>query len=302
MSVWVCGEALMDVLSEGAVVGGGPANTSIALARLGRSVEFIGGISTDHYGDQIARDLQSAKVGLNLSHFSEDPTATAQVTLDERGIASYLFKIDKTATFDFKSDWLPDPSHSRIEALHIGSLATIVEPGSQSLFEWAITVADFAPVVFDPNVRTAFLADRVQYVDSVENWISISTLVKASDDDLAWLYPDLEIVELAKRWVHAGVEIVVITRGAKGMMAVTANEVIEVPSIFVDVVDTVGAGDTVGAVIVDAILEQGIHNLRGDLLRNALNCAALAAAITCSRAGAQPPTKSEIQAKEKNRA
>lgn len=292
----------MDVLPEGAVVGGGPANTAKALALLGRSVEFIGGISTDQYGGQIAQELRSVKVGLNLSHFSEGPTATAQVTLDKRGIASYLFTIDQSATFDFKADWLPDPSHSKIEALHIGSLATIVEPGSNSLYEWAITVAEFAPVVFDPNVRTAYLADRPRYLDSVERWISISTLVKASDDDLAWLYPGLELVEVAKRWIHAGVEIVVITRGPNGLMAVTANEVIEVPSIPVEVVDTVGAGDTVGAAIVDAILEHGILNLRGDLLRNALNCAALAAAITCSRAGAQPPTKSEMQAKEKNRA
>ncbi len=302
MSVWVCGEALMDVLPEGAVVGGGPANTAKALARLGRSVEYIGGISTDHYGDQIGQDLRSAQVGLNLSHFDEKPTATAQVTLDKKGIASYLFTIDKTATFDFTADWLPDPSQSKIEALHIGSLATIVEPGSQALYEWAMRVAEFAPVVFDPNVRTAYLADHPRYLASVEKWISISTLVKASDDDLGWLYPDQELVDVAKSWIHTGVEVVVITRGEKGLMAVTANEVIDVPSVLVDVVDTVGAGDTVGAVIVDAILEHGILNLRGELLRNALNCAALAAAITCSRAGAEPPTKSELQAKEKNRA
>ena len=302
MSVWVCGEALMDVLPGGAVVGGGPANTAKALAQLGRSVEFIGGISTDHYGDQITQELRNVKVGLNFSHFSEEPTATAQVTLNEMASASYFFTTDNTATFDFSEDWLPDPSSLRPQVLHIGSLATIVEPGSHSLFEWAIAVAEFAPVVFDPNVRTSYLADHPRYIASVEKWISISTLVKASDDDLAWLYPDLDLVEVAKRWIHAGVEIVVITRGPNGLMAVTANEIIEVPSVLVEVVDTVGAGDTVGALIVDAILEHGILNLRGEVLRDALNCAALAAAITCSRAGAQPPTKSEIQGKEKNRA
>ena len=302
MSVWVCGEALMDVLPEGAVVGGGPANTAKALARLGRSVEFIGGISRDHYGDQIAEELRNAEVGNLFTHVSDMPTATAQVTLDEKGSAAYIFRIDKTATFDFSRDWLPDPSRSKIEVLHIGSLATIVQPSSQTLYEWAITVAEFAPVVFDPNVRTSYLSDRLRYVAGVERWISISTLVKASDDDLAWLYPDLDLLSAAKRWIDAGVEIVVITRGPKGLLAVSANEIIEVPGIAVAVIDTVGAGDTVGAVILDAILEHGIVNLRGDLLRDALNCAALAAAITCSRAGAQPPTKQEIQAKEKNRA
>ena len=302
MSVWVCGEALVDVLPDGAQVGGGPANTAKALARLGRSVEFIGGISRDHYGDQIAREMRHVGVDLRHSHFSEEPTATAKVTLDEKGSASYLFTTDDTATFDFSEDWLPDPSSLTPQVLHIGSLATIVKPGSHFLYEWAMKVAEFAPVVFDPNVRTSYLADRPRYVASVKRWISISTLVKASDDDLAWLYPDLDLLSAAKRWIDAGVEIVVITRGPKGLMAVTAHEIIEVPGIVVDVIDTVGAGDTVGAVIVDAIVEHGIVNLRGDFLRDALNCAALAAAITCSRAGAQPPTKREIQAKEKNRA
>ena len=302
MSVWVCGEALVDVLPEGSVVGGGPANTAKALTRLGRDVEFIGGISTDRYGDQITEELSRDAVGLKLSHISKKPTSTAQVTLDEMGGASYVFAIENTATFDFDDEWLPDPSRRKPEILHIGSLATIVEPGSSTLYEWAMRVAEFAPVVFDPNVRTSYLADRPRYVASVEKWISISSVVKASDDDLAWLYPDLNLLSVAKRWIDAGVEIVVITRGAKGMMAVTANEVIEIPGIAVEVVDTVGAGDTVGAVIVDAILEHGIFNLRGDLLRDALNCAAIAAAITCSRVGAQPPTKREIRTKEKNRA
>jgi fructokinase len=302
VSVWVCGEALIDVLEGGAVLGGGPANTAKALARLGRSVEFIGGISTDHYGAQISQELRDAGVGLKYALVSEKPTSTAKVTLDKMGRASYLFTIDKTATFDFNQEWLPDPFRRSPQILHIGSLATIVEPGSCSLYEWAMRVAEIAPVIFDPNVRTSYLSDRPRFVASAERWISISTLVKASDDDLVWLYPDLGLVDVAKRWIHAGVEIVVITRGEKGLMAVTSEEIIEVPGVTVEVVDTVGAGDTVGAVLVDALLEHGIVNLRGELLREALNCAALAAAITCSRAGAQPPTKSEIQTKEENRA
>lgn len=302
MSVWVCGEVLMDVLAEGAVVGGGPANTAKALARLDHHVEFIGGISTDSFGLQIVEEMQEDGVGLNLSHTSTKPTATAQVRLDQAGGASYEFTIENTATFDFDREWLLDPSRGKPEALHIGSLATIVEPGEQTLFEWAMTVAEFAPVVFDPNVRTSYLVERARYAASVEKWISITAVVKASDDDIAWLYPGAQLTAVAKSWIDAGVEIVVITRGASGLMAVTAEEVIEIPGVQVKIVDTVGAGDTVGAVFVDAILEHGICNLRGELLRDALNCAALAAAITCSRAGAQPPTKREIQAMEKNRA
>ena len=295
MSVWVCGEALIDLLPDKSVVGGGPANTAKALARLGHSVEFIGGISTDDYGRRIAEELRADGVGVNHCLVSDKPTSTAQVKLDSEGIATYFFTIDGTATFDFDQEWLPDPSRLKPNLLHIGTLATIVEPGSASLYEWAMRVSEFAPVVFDPNVRSSFLADRVRYVASVEKWIAISTVVKASEDDLAWLYPDVDVVITAKNWVESGVEIVVITRGPLGITAVTKDEVIEVPGVNVDVIDTVGAGDTVGAVISDAVLEHGIVNLHGEVLRDVLDCAVRAAAITCSRAGAQPPTKSELE-------
>lgn len=301
MSVWVCGEALVDVLAEGAVVGGGPVNTARALARLGRTVDFIGGISTDRFGKQIVDELRGDGVGIALSSVSNQPTASARVTLDEKGGATYAFTIDGTATFDFNSTWLPDPSRFKPSVLHIGSLATIVDPGAVSLFEWAIATAEFAPVVFDPNVRPSYLADQGRYLASVEKWVSISALVKASDDDIAWLFPGLDPISVAKKWIQNGVEAVVITRGSRGLVAVTAEESIEVPGVQVDVVDTVGAGDTVGAVVVDAILEYGLENLRGEVLRNVLDCAARAAAITCSRAGAQPPTKLELKI-NKNRA
>lgn len=301
MSIWVCGEALVDVLPEGPVVGGGPANTARALARLGRTVEFIGGISTDANGQQIVAELNRDGVGISLSTMSAKPTATATVALDDKGGATYVFNINETATFDFNVDWLPDPSRLKPKVLHIGSLATIVEPGADALHEWAIATSEFAPVVFDPNVRTAFSADHRHYLESVEKWIALSAIVKASDDDIAWLYPDQELVSVARKWIHAGVHIVIITRGSRGLMAVTCDELIDVPGVKVIVVDTVGAGDTVGAVVVDAIIEYGLENLRGDVLKNVLDCAARAAAITCSRAGAQPPTKLELEV-EKNRA
>lgn len=300
MTAWVCGEALIDLLPGGPVVGGGPANTAKALARLGRSVEFIGGISADKYGTLITDELHHDGVGISLSLRSENPTATAEVKLDKKGVASYIFELDNSATFEFGASWLPDPSRLKPQILQIGSLATIVEPGSQALCEWALRVSEFAPVIYDPNIRTAFLSDHGKYLESVEKWISIASVVKASDDDISWLYPGTDIVDVAKNWIGRGVEFVVITRGDRGLVAVSANEIVEVPSVPVVVVDTVGAGDTVGAVIVDAILEHGSFNLRGELMRQALNRAAVAAAIVCSRVGAQPPTRDEIN-QEKNR-
>ena len=299
MTVWVCGEVLVDLLPDKAVIGGGPANTAKALARLGREVEFIGGISSDEYGQLARSEFGAAGVGLGFAHKSEKRTATARVSIDIAGSASYLFDLKDTATFDFSAQWLPDPARFKPSLLHIGTLATIIEPGASALYEWAMNVAQFAPIVFDPNVRPSVQSDRALYIIAVEKWVALSTVVKVSEDDLDWLYPDAEILDVARRWLDTGIEIVVITKGERGLVALTHDEIHEVPARSVTVVDTVGAGDTVGAVILDSIIEHGIPNLRGRVLDEVLDCAARAAAITCSRAGAKPPSKSELAADEK---
>jgi fructokinase len=137
--------------------------------------------------------------------------------------------------------------------------------------------------------------DRDKYLAAVERWVAISSVVKVSDDDLAWLYPDQQYVDVAGRWISDGAALVVVTRGAEGLVGFTSDGVIEVPGVKVDVADTVGAGDTVGAIIVEAIIEEGILNLTGDTLKAVLNRAAVAAGITCSRKGAQPPYKHELK-------
>ena len=133
-----------------------------------------------------------------------------------------------------------------------------------------------------------------KYRAQVERWIEISSVVKVSEDDLAWLYPDRDDVEIAKEWVANDVALVVITRGANGLVGVTRTGVYQMPGIKVDVMDTIGAGDTVGAVIAEAVKEVGLDNLDDGPLIVVLEKAAQAAAITCSRQGAQPPTKKEL--------
>jgi fructokinase len=297
MSVWVCGEVLIDELPSGAVVGGGPANTAKALARLGHEVAFIDGISTDAYGVKARAELAADGVDLSLALTSDLPTAVAVVTLDADGGASYVFKLDKTATFDFNSSWLPDPSRYKPQVLHIGTLATLVQPGADVLFDWALACADFAPVVFDPNIRPQVLSDREKYVALVEKWIGISSVVKLSDDDFEWLYPGKSPESIANQWLQGGVALVVMTRGADGLVGYTSDGVVEVAGEKVNVVDTVGAGDTVGAIIVQGLITDGLLNMRGSVLKDVLHRAAVAAAITCSRAGAQPPYAHEIREK-----
>ena len=294
MSIWVCGEVLIDILPTSPVVGGGPANTAKALARLGHDVHFIDGISSDAYGQSAREELVRDGVNLDLALASDKPTCTATVTFDASGGASYEFLIDGTATFDFASSWLPDPYRYQPQVLHIGTLVTMIEPGASALYDWAIQVAELAPIVFDPNIRPSVQPDRDLYEAAVEKWAALSAVIKVSDDDLAWLFPDQSIDDVANRWINDGVFLVVVTRGADGLVGCTADGRVEVPGVKVDVVDTVGAGDTVGAIVVEAMLAHGLIELRGDLLRSVLARAAAAAAITCSRKGAQPPYKHEL--------
>ena len=294
MSIWVCGEVLIDVLPTGPVVGGGPANTAKALARLGHDVDFIDGISTDAFGVMARKELERDGVGLALSLNSDKPTCTATVTLDAHGSASYEFLIDGSATFDFAHSWLPDPERLKPSVLHIGTLVTIVEPASSILYDWAVKTAEFAPIVFDPNVRTSVVGDHKAYRTAVEKWVEISSVIKLSDDDISWLYPDESMDEVAQRWIANGASLVVVTRGAKGIIGYTEHGFEEVAGAKVVVVDTVGAGDTVGAILVEGIVAHSVDGLQGQVLNAVLHRATIAAGITVSRAGAQPPRLHEL--------
>ena len=296
--IWVCGEALIDLIPRGeqkiAIVGGGPANTAKALARLGFDSYFIDGISTDGFGGMIKDQLVHDGVNLKYAHYSDKQTCTADVSLDKAGVASYIFTIDGTATFDFTNNWLPDPATIEPAVLQIGTLATIVQPAADVLLEWARRVSKVAPVVFDPNVRSSVQPDRPKYQEAIAKWAAISAVIKVSEDDLSWLYPEQDQIAIAEEWIKGGSTLVIITKGSYGIIGVTKDDVVSVPGVKIDVVDTVGAGDTVGAIVVEAIVERGLEVITGDVLREVLVRATKAAAITCSRAGANPPTRDEI--------
>ena len=292
--MWVCGEVLVDLINGVGHIGGGPENTAIALARLGHQVEFIDGISSDQWGIAAKDELNLDGVGTRFCKFSDKPTCQAIVTLDQNGSATYEFVIDGTATFDFSADWLPDPYKHKPSLLHIGTLVTAIQPAASVLFDWALEVSELAPIIFDPNVRPAVIPDRENYRAQVEKWVDISAVVKVSEDDLTWLYPGEDHVEIAKRWIANDVSVVVITHGADGLTGVTAQGVVRAPGVKVDVVDTIGAGDTVGAVIAEAVKNIGLVELHGAALMVTLEKAARAAAITCSRKGANPPTSREL--------
>jgi fructokinase len=297
--VWVAGEVLIDLILEGAdrkpIVGGGPANTARALARLGIDTQFIDGISSDEYGQMAKNELVSAGVKLDYVMYSDKPTCLAIVSLSESGSATYEFVIENTATFDFTFDWLPKPQTDRPSLLHIGTLATVIEPGASVLFEWSQSVAKVAPIVFDPNIRPAVISDREQYLAQVERWVAISSVVKVSDEDVKWLYPLNEIDQVVSNWLKLGPSLIVVTYGDKGLTGYRKSEKVNVEALKVKVADTVGAGDTVGTILVEAILKDGLDSLTGSRLEIMLKRAAKAAAITVSRVGANPPTSKELE-------
>jgi fructokinase len=293
--VWVAGEALMDLIpltggDRVPMVGGGPANTAKAVARLGHATYFVGGISSDDYGKAIEEELAGSGVDLSLVYRGDESTALAIATIDENGLAKYEFELEGTASFAFDKSWLPSGD---VDVIHVGSVATLLEPGASELLKWVSTKP--APIIFDPNVRPSIEGNQDVYRAAVERWIDVATIVKLSEDDLNFLYGENANL-VVDQWLSRGVSIVVVTRAEKGLSAYSTGSLVEVPAFSVEVVDTVGAGDTIGAVLVEGVLVHGIANLAGNTLKLVLERAAKAAAITCSRAGANPPTREELEA------
>jgi fructokinase len=272
------------------MVGGGPANTAKAVARLGYATYFLGGISSDVYGNMIEEELSDSGVDLSLVYRGDKSTALAIATINKQGLATYDFELEGTASFAFDVSWLPS---GEPDAIHIGSVATLIEPGATELLKWVSSKS--APVIFDPNVRPSIQGNRKIYRAAVERWVDVATIVKLSEDDLSFLYGD-KSDEVISSWLSRGVSIIVVTRAEQGLRAYSNGPVIEVPAVRVNLVDSVGAGDTIGAVLVEGVLVHGIAGMVGDTLKSVLERAAKAAAITCSRAGANPPSREELEA------
>ena len=270
------------------MVGGGPANTAKAIARLGYSTYFVGGISTDGYGRMIEAELRDSGVDLSLVVRRDLPTALAIASIDDNGLARYEFELEGSASFAFDQSWLP---HGEPDVIHIGSVATLLEPGASELLHWLSEKS--APIVFDPNVRPSIQGDQGLYRAAVERWLDYATVVKMSEDDFRWLYSESE-EELVRSWIGRGVSIVIVTRAEKGLSAYSADFEISGDAVSVEVVDTVGAGDTIGAVVVEGLLQYGLPGLNMQTLSIVLSRAAKAASITCSRAGANPPWLEEL--------
>ncbi len=301
----VCGETLIDLVRGAeptddhfrstwqALSAGGPMNTAVALGRLGADSHFLGRMSTDAFGRQLHDHLTAAGVHLDLVVSTDQATSLAVVELDDDGVASYTFHFAGTANFDWRSEDLPQLGPA--DWLHIASLACVVEPGAAVLRSWA--ARSRAPLSYDINVRPTVITDPAAYWAEVEPWLEVvgraGGIVKASDADIAALPPgrggDRDPVEEAAAWRDRyGLRAVIVTLGPDGAVGIDADGRTAVPGLPVELVDTVGAGDTFMAGFLDGLIR------RADGLPEALRRGVAAAAIVCGRQGAQPPTAAEV--------
>ena len=300
------GEALIDMLPRESTrgepsfaphVGGAVLNTAVALARLGCGTGFLSGLSTDLFGSQIADALARDGVDASLAHRSDRPTTLAFVTLTG-GQARYAFYDENTAGRMLSEADLPERIEA--EACFFGGISLAVEPCADTYEALSARLAPTIPTMIDPNVRPSFIADRDAYTARIWRMIERSDIVKISDEDLDWLIDGGTIDDKARQMQARGPALVCLTRGAEGATGITADAEVQVPSRRVEVVDTVGAGDTFNAGVLASLSDQGLltkdrlRSLPVEAIEAALSLGAKAAAVTVSRAGANPPTRAEL--------
>lgn len=302
-----CGEALIDMLprltdrGEAAFAphpGGAVFNTAVALGRLGVQAGFFCGVSSDLFGAQLAAHLEASGVSTALCPRPDRPTTLAFVTLTD-GQARYAFYDENTAMRMLTPDALP-PIGGDVTALFFGGISLVSEPCGSAFEALALREAPERVVMLDPNIRPGFIRDKAAYRARLARMITVSDILKLSDEDLAWLMPDQPEAAAIAALLGAGPALVLVTRGAAGAEAHDRAGVVRVPAVPVAVIDTVGAGDTFNAGFLTAL--EGAGALRRDALRHlsegviqdALTLATRAAAITAGRAGADPPGLADL--------
>lgn len=302
----VCGEVLIDLVPDDAsgerwtaIPGGSPANAAVAVARLGVGSALLARLSGDAFGQRLRRHLESNDVDLSLAVAADEQSSLAIAFLDETGAASYRFDIEGTADWQWSTDELPTTLPDDVQAVMAGSLALALQPGGRVLEGFLASSRHGHTIFVDPNVRPTVSADLDEVREAVDRWCLVADVLKASSDDVAVLYPGTDPELAAKRWQALGPAVVIVTLGAGGALAVTGTGTFRLPAPPTIVVDTVAAGDTFSAGFLASLHEAGalggrLDELDEKTLTEALHYGLRAAAITCSRAGANPPWRAEM--------
>lgn len=302
-----CGEALIDMLPRDSAlgepsfapyVGGAVFNTAVALGRLDIPVGFFTGISTDFFGGMLKDALTASNVRLDAIKFSDLPTTLAFVRF-VGGHATYLFYDENTAgRMLFEAD-LPAVGDD-VEAMHFSCISLIPEPCGSTYEALMRREHGRRVMMFDPNIRKNFIKDKPSHLARMKRMLAMADIVKLSDEDLDWFGEPGSADEIAERWLSLGPKLMIVTKGADGLVAFSKSHKVAVPARRVTVVDTVGAGDTINAGILASLRDQGaltragVAGLSEAQITKVLELSAAAAAITVSRAGANPPWRREL--------
>ena len=304
--VLVMGEALVDLVIEWGkkeidaepVPGGSPANVALALSRLGVPTELVTYLGKDAYGKQITKHLAASGVTIIPGDPDVEETSRAIAWLDEDGAATYSFDI----VWEPKSPIMVDPG---VAIVHTGSIASALEPGAQAVLDALRRAKYQALVTYDPNVRPQILNDRAVAAEMIEEAVAAADVVKVSDEDLEWLYPDVSPAKAAQRWLQDfELSLVVMTRGKDGPVAWTRSGIdVSYAPGEVTVVDTVGAGDTFMGGLIEALWRRGYRGPEGSERLNKIDRTELAdileeasevANVVVQRRGANPPWTHEL--------
>lgn len=303
--ILACGEALIDMLPRKTAAGedafapyagGAVFNTAVALGRLGAPAGFFSGLSSDLFGDMLRRQLAESRVDTGPAHLSARPTTLAFVRLVD-GQASYAFYDENTAGRMLTEADLPQVA---AEALFFGGISLVGEPCGTAYEALMLREAPSRVTMIDPNIRPGFITDAAAYRARIARMAAAADIVKLSDEDLHWLMGGGDAPDLARDLIARGAKLVCITEGAKGATGYTAAHEVFVPAVPVAVADTVGAGDTFNAGVLASLHRAGaltkarIAALDRDEIAQALGLGVRAAAITVSRAGANPPWDHEL--------
>jgi len=305
-----CGEALIDMIPtpttegrDGFVphTGGAVFNTAIGLGRLGVRTGLLSGISTDLFGHQLLTDLGASHVDTSHVMHSNRPTTLAFVQLSD-GHATYSFFDENSAGRMLQSKDIPNLS-PEVSALYFGGISLACEPGAEVYTDLAVQEHSKSAIMLDPNIRPGFIQDVDRYRARLDRMIACADIVKVSDEDLNWIFPGPEALEEKVAVLRAaGPSVVILTRGGEGASAwLPDGAIVKVPSNKVAVVDTVGAGDTFNAGVLAHLSERGLltktalETFSPDAIQDALSYGAAVAAVTVSRAGANPPWREEVE-------
>ncbi|HJG52616.1 MAG TPA: carbohydrate kinase [Brachybacterium faecium] len=296
----IAGEALTDIVIDAANTqrehpGGSPMNVAVALSRLGHEAHLLTRIGNDARGDAIRAHLDASGVQLTPGSSVEAATSTALARLDANGAATYEFDL----LWDPRPAGLPE----HVDAVHTSSIAAVLEPGAETVLDVLRRRRDGSTISYDPNARPTLMGEAETVRAQIEHTIALCDVVKASDEDVAWLYGTDDVEDVVASWRELGPALTVLTRGDEGAVGFAATGRVQVSPVVVDAVDTVGAGDTFSAGILDALAAKDLLGaekrpalaaMPSDDVASVLRHAAALAAITVSRAGANPPWSHEL--------